>query len=92
MAHGGGPTASSGDTLRDFSPDPAFKGRRGWVQRSEETKLRPRGISRVEEVAMGPVDRRGEKYQGAGEPRDAAVSIIASLFILLVFLLVALLT
>ncbi len=35
---------------------------------------------------------RGDEYQGAGEPRDAAVSIIASLFILLVFVLVALLT
>ena len=41
---------------------------------------------------MGPVERRGKEHQGAGEPRDAAVSIIASLFILLVFLLVALLT
>lgn len=42
---------------------------------------------------MVPAERRrGDEYQGTGEPRDAAVSIIASLFILLVFLLVALLT
>jgi len=35
---------------------------------------------------------RGDEYQGTSEPRDAAISILASLFILLVFVLVALIT
>jgi hypothetical protein len=42
---------------------------------------------------MTRADRgREDELRGTGEPRDVAISFLASLFLLLVFLLVALIT
>jgi hypothetical protein len=41
---------------------------------------------------IGTQRGRSDEYRGAGEPRDAVITILASLFILLVFVLVALIT